>query len=109
MAPLYALESGCNIYTELSAGLDGCKVASAMSDTKREITHTLNAETFKKKLEETPPSAIVIDKVSRSSIGSVLLRIAKTEWPKQYYDETIWERKEYSFDDDPNVVTYFRL
>jgi len=110
MTPLYALESGCNIYTELSAGWMGCKVASVMSADKRDITHTLNAKTFKKMLGETPPSAIVIDKGDISPVGLVLLRIAKTEWPyEQHYDETIWERKEYEFPPDPNLVAYFRL
>lgn len=105
LAPLYALESGCDIYPELSAGWDGCKIASTMSASKRKITNTLDAEAFREMLKETPPSAIVIDRISRSSVGLVFLRIAKTEWPEQDYDESIWERKEYPFD----IVAYFGL
>lgn len=108
LAPLYALESGCNIYLELASGWDGCKIASALSDSKREITNTLNVETFKNMLEERPSSGIVIDIDPRfedvSSVGLVLLRIAKTKWPEQEYDESVWERKEYSF----GLVAYFR-
>ena len=105
LAPLYALESGCDIYPELSAGWDGCAIASTMSASKRKITNTLDAEAFKEMLKETPPSAILIDRISTSSVGLVVLRIAKTEWPEQDYDESIWEQKEYPFD----IVAYFGL
>jgi len=109
LAPLYALESGCDIYPELSAGWDGCKIASAMSDSKREITNTLSPKTFKKMLEEKPPSGVVINidprKEPVSRIGLVLLRTAKTQWPEQDYNKSVWERKAYSYD----VVTYFKL
>jgi len=109
MTPLYALEGGCDIYPELSAGWMGCNIASHMSDSKREATNTLDADKFKEMLVERPPSAVVIDRMSSSSVGLVFLRIAKTEWPEQDYDESIWERKEYPFEDDPNLVAYFRL
>ncbi len=109
LGPLYALESGCGIYPELSAGWEGCKIASIMSDSKRKITNTLNSETFKEMLKERPPSGIVIDidprKVQVPPIGLVLIRIAKTKWPIQGYDESVWERKEYPFD----IVAYFGL
>jgi hypothetical protein len=109
LSPLYALESGCNIYLELASGWDGCKIAGALSDSKREITNTLNPETFKEMLEERPPSGIVIhrdpSKEEVSGVGMVLFRIAKTKWPEQEYDEGVWERKEYSF----GLVAYFRL
>lgn len=109
LAPLYALESGCDIYPELSAGWDGCKIASALSASKREVTNTLDAKTFKEMLKETPPSAIVIEGVPTFPVGLVLLRIAKTQWPEQDYDKTIWERIEFSYNSDPNLVAYFRL
>jgi len=44
-------------------------------------------------------------KESVSRIGLVLLRTAKTQWPEQDYDKSVWERKTYSYD----VVSYFRL
>lgn len=109
LAPLYALESGCDIYSELSAGWEGCKIASALSASKREVTNTLDAEAFKEMLKETPPSVIVIEGVPAFSVGLVLLRIAKTRWPEQDYDKTIWERKDLSYHSDPNLVVYFRL
>ena len=109
MTPLYALEGGCDIYPELSAGWMGCNIACQMSAPKREATNTLDADKFKEMLAERPPSAIVIDRTSSSSVGLVFLRIAKTEWPEQHYDKSMWERKEYLFEDDPNLVAYFRL
>ena len=109
LSPLYALESGCDIYLELASGWDGCKIASVLSDSKREITNTLNPKTFKEMLEERPPSAAVINidptKEQVSRIGLVLIRIGKTKWPEQEYDKSMWERKEYPF----AVVTYVRL
>ena len=109
LAPLYALESGCDIYLELASGWDGCKIASILPASKREITNTLNPETFKEMLEKRPPSAAVINidpnKESVSRIGLVLIRIGKTKWPEQEYDKSMWERKAYPF----AVVTYVRL
>lgn len=109
LGPLYALESGCDIYPELSSGWEGCKIANALSASKREATHTLNAKAFKEMLGERPPSCIIINRDPRNEqvtrIGMVLLRIAKTKWPEQGYDESIWERKEYPLD----IVAYFRL
>lgn len=108
MTPLYALEGGCDIYPELSAGWMGCNIACQMPTAKREATNTLDADRFKEMLEERPPSAIVIDRISTSSVGLVFLRIAKTDFPEQHYDKTVWERKEYPFVEDPNLVAYFR-
>ncbi len=109
LGPLYALESGCDIYPELSSGWEGCKIASTLSASKRKITNTLNAETFKEMLKERPPSGIIIDRDPRNEqiprIGVVLIRIAKTKWPIQGYNKSIWERKEYPFD----IVAYFGL
>jgi hypothetical protein len=108
LAPLYALESGCDIYPELSSGWDGCKISSALSDSKREVTNTLSPKTFRKMLEERPPSGIVINidprKEPVSRIGLELIWIAKTKWPEPEYDKSMWERTEYPFD----LVVYVR-
>jgi hypothetical protein len=109
LMPLYALEGGCNIYTELSAGWMGCSIASSMPASKRKATNTLNGDTFKELLKEAPPSAVVIKRISKSAMGLVLLRIAKTDWPKQHYDKTVWERIEYTLPNEPNLVAYFGL
>ena len=76
-----------------------------MSESKREITNTVNEETFKEILAKKPPCVVVIDEKPLFPMGFVILRIAKTNWPEQDYDETVWERKEYPFD----VVIYFKL
>jgi hypothetical protein len=117
LSPLYALEGGCHVYAELCPGRSGCELANVMSGDSRDITRTLNVETFKRMLEETPPSGIIIDQVSRSGMGLALIHIAKTGWPdEQYYDKTLWERKEYRFSREytldktfPSpIVAYFR-
>ena len=110
LAPLYALESGCDIYPELSAGWDGCKIASILPASKREITNTLSPKALKKLIEQRPPSGIILSidptKEEVPSIGVVLLRIAKTRWPEQEYDENVWERKDHDFF---KVISYHRL
>jgi hypothetical protein len=104
--PLFALESGCEIYPELSSGWDGCKIANALPSFKREITRTLNTKAFKEMLEERPPSAVIVDRKPTFPVGLAILRIAKTRWPEQEYDENIWERIKYDFD---VVVYYYKL
>ena len=110
LMPLYALESGCDIYLELASGWYGCEIASALPASKREITNTLSPRTFRKMIEQRPPSGVLIninpkeERVSR--IGLVLLRIAKTRWPDQEYDENVWERIEHEF---LGVVSYHKL
>jgi hypothetical protein len=110
LVPLYALESGCNIYLELSSGWEGCEIASALPVSKREITNTLSPGTFRKMIKQRPPSGVVIDintkKEEVSRLGLVLLRIAKTRWPDQEYDENVWERIDHDFF---SVISYHRL
>jgi len=59
-APLLALEGGCDIYTELSAGAIIYRIADSMPAEDRRITHTAGAETLAETLEKNPPSAVIL-------------------------------------------------
>jgi hypothetical protein len=60
LAPLYALEGGCDIYTELSAGPFVYRVADRLSAWNRDITHTVGSRTIGRLIEKSPPSALII-------------------------------------------------
>jgi hypothetical protein len=59
LAPLYALEGGCEIYSQLSAGSFVYRVAELMSDGELKATNTVGPKTLKKMIEKSPPSAIL--------------------------------------------------
>jgi len=60
LAPLYALEGGCDIYTEFSAGPFAYRVADYLSPSDRRLTHTVGLRNLKELLEKSPPSAVVL-------------------------------------------------
>jgi hypothetical protein len=60
LAPLYALEGGCDIYTEFSAGSFVYRVADFMSPADRAVTHSVGPETLGGLLKKTPPSAVIL-------------------------------------------------
>jgi len=59
-APLLALEGGCDIYTELSAGAIIYRIADSLPAKDRRITHTAGVETISETLEKNPPSAVIL-------------------------------------------------
>jgi len=61
LGPLIALEGGCDIYTELSAGAIIYRIADSLSSEERQITHTAGVETLAEILEKNPPSAVILD------------------------------------------------
>ncbi|MFC1676692.1 ArnT family glycosyltransferase [Planctomycetota bacterium] len=103
LLPIYALEAGRNIYTELAAGPFAYKVASAMSPDQIDTANIITPKKLKQQLHDSPPSIVILSSPSRD-IEFVLLRIAKTKWPEQDYDEQLWERKEY----DIGFTVYIR-
>ncbi len=60
LAPLFALEGGCNIYSELSAGAIVYRIADRLSPWNRDITHTVGPKELDKLIEKSPPSAVVL-------------------------------------------------
>ncbi|MBW7990356.1 MAG: hypothetical protein FVQ84_10130 [Planctomycetes bacterium] len=96
LAPLLALEGGCDIYTELSCGAIIYRAADSMSPSERSVTHTVGPKTLGELLEKTPPSAVILN-VERG-------KLAFLEAPLQAVVKPDWERKVY----ENGFVAYFK-
>ncbi|MCK4292690.1 MAG: hypothetical protein KAY65_05800 [Planctomycetes bacterium] len=96
LGPLFALEGGCDIYAELSAGAIIYRIGDLMTPADRAVTHTVGAQTLKEMVQGSPPSAVIL----RVETG----RLAFLEGPLTEAIERDWERKVY--EDGP--VVYFR-
>jgi len=96
LAPLYALEGGCDIYTEFSAGPFVYRVADYLSPSDRHLTHTIGLENLKELIEKSPPSALIL-RVEPKFLEVPLFRAAKPN------SET-WEAKIY----ENGPIVYFR-
>ena len=96
LAPLLALEGGCDIYTELSCGAIIYRIADSMSASQRSITHTAGLKTLGELLEKSPPSAVILN-VERG-------KLALLEIPLQAVVEPDWERVAYN----NSFVAYFK-
>jgi hypothetical protein len=97
LAPLYALEGGCDIYTEFSAGSFVYRVADFMSPADRAVTHSVGPETLGGLLKKTPPSAVILG-VEMDILEEPLLKAAIQP------DIGNWKRKVY----ENGPIVYFR-
>jgi hypothetical protein len=94
LAPLLALEGGCDIYPELSAGAIIYRIADSLPAEDRRITHTAGPETLAETLEKNPPSAVILG-----------VEMGRLEEP--IYKSVVtpdWEIKDY----ENGPVVYFR-
>jgi hypothetical protein len=92
LAPLFALEGGCNIYTELSAGSIIYRVADSMSPDDRAITHTVGPKTLQTLLGDLPPSAVIVGVEPKyfSFLEEPLLESAvKPDWERKVYENGV--------------------
>lgn len=94
LAPLLALEGGCDIYPELSAGAIIYRIADSLSDEQRRLTHTAGIETLAESLKKNPPSAVIVGVEMERLEKPIYESIVKSDW----------ERKDYK--DGP--IVYFR-
>jgi len=88
LAPLLALEDGCDIYTELSAGSIIYRIADLLPPDDRRITHTAGPRTIAPILEKNPPSAVILglERGKLSSLEDHLREIVKPDWQRKTYD-----------------------
>lgn len=85
LAPLYAIEGGCQCYTEFSAGPFVYRVADYMSNRNLDITHTAGPRTLRKLVEESPPSAVILG-VEPEFLETPLFEAAvKANWERRTY------------------------
>jgi hypothetical protein len=86
LAPLYAIEGGCQCYTEFSAGPFVYRVADYMSSWNLDITHTAGPRTLKKLVEKSPPSAVILG-VEPEFLEEALFRaVVKADWERRTYE-----------------------
>jgi hypothetical protein len=95
LAPLFALEGGCDIYTELSCGSIVYRIGDRLSAWNRDITHTAGPKDLAEMVEKEPPSAVIVNVEMMRFLEEDLIKTAvKPEW----------ERKDYEY----GPVVYFR-
>jgi hypothetical protein len=86
LAPLFALEGGCEIYTELSCGSIIYRVGDRLSDWNREITHTVGSRDLAKLVEKSPPSAVIV-RVELEFLEEDLIKaVVKSDWERKVYE-----------------------
>jgi hypothetical protein len=88
LAPLYALEGGCSIYTEFSAGPFVYRVANTLSPAERQLTHTVGSEMLAGLVGSCPPSALLVGMEHRTLDMSLFEAVSPEpqSWEKKTYD-----------------------
>jgi hypothetical protein len=86
LAPLLALEGGCNIYTELSCGAIIYRTGDNLSTTERDITHTIGPNSLGELLEKSPPSAVILGIEMRMLEESIFKSAVKSDWERKVYE-----------------------
>jgi len=86
LAPLLAIEGGCDIYNELSCGAIIYRIADSMSTSERHLTHTAGPKTLGKLLEESPPSAVILGVEMRRLEEPIFESVVKPDWQRKLYE-----------------------
>ena len=86
LAPLLALEGGCDIYTELSAGAIIYRIADTLPAEDRRITHTAGPETLAESLEKNPPSAVILGVEMGRLEEPIYESVVKPDWERKDYE-----------------------
>ncbi len=89
LAPLYAIEGGCQCYTEFSAGPFVYRVADYMSNRNLDITHTAGPRTLKKLVEKSPPSAVILGVEPEFLEAALFGTAVKADWERRTYENGI--------------------
>lgn len=96
LAPLYALEGGCDIYDEFSSGPFVYRVAERLSPADRRLVNTISPENLEELIEKSPPSAMVL------GIEAKIFEVAFFQTAATNPDR--WESKVY----EKGPIVYFR-
>lgn len=87
LTPLLALEGGCEIYTELSAGGIIYRIGDSLTPEEREVTHTVGPKGLPKLLEGKPPSAVILGEEMQRLETPIYESVVKGDWKKQNYQD----------------------
>jgi hypothetical protein len=87
-APLFALEGGCEIYPEFSAGTFIYRIADLMSEQQRQITNTVGRKNIANIVKQSPPSAIIvgIEPPYFSFLEKPLESLVGFDWKRDVYE-----------------------
>ncbi len=86
LAPLYALEGGCDIYTQFSSGPFVYRIADRLSAWNLDLTHTAGPGTLKKLLEKSPPSAVIVGVEPQFLEAPLFQTAVKPDWHRHIYN-----------------------
>ena len=87
LAPLWALEGGCKIYNELSAGPFVYRIADFMTHTEREVTSTVAPSTIAELIEKSPPAAVILGTEPKFIEKSLFNTLTRLDCKEHLYDE----------------------
>lgn len=88
LAPLYALEGGCEIYPQFSAGAFVYRVADFMTEKERKITNTIGPGTLSGLIEKSAPSAVFLGTETEffQELEQSLRTAAALDWEKHSFE-----------------------
>jgi len=89
LSPLYALEGGCLIYPELSAGPFVYRIGDFLTAEERHITNTMGAEMLEEILSKSAPSAVIVGGEMEILEADLYKTAVKPNWQKSVYDNGI--------------------
>jgi hypothetical protein len=86
LAPLFAIEGGCEIYTELSCGAIVYRIGDRLSAWNRDITNTAGPSDLAELVDKEPPSAVIINVEGMKFLEEDLIKTAvKPHWETKVY------------------------
>ncbi len=88
IAPLFAVEGGCEIYPELSAGAFTYRIGNLMSEAERRMTRTAGPDMLGRLAEQSLPSAIIVgaEPPYFAGLEEPLESLAGSDWKKKVYE-----------------------
>jgi hypothetical protein len=86
LAPLFALEGGCDIYTELSCGSIVYRIGDRLSAWNRDATHTAGSRDLAELLDKEPPSAVIINVEMKHLEEDLIKTAVKPDWDRKVYE-----------------------
>jgi len=89
LGPLFALEGGSDIYTELSAGPFVYRVADFMSDSARASSKSAGPETIWELVESRPPKAVILGLEPSFLEAPLYHSVVESDWVRVAYPEGV--------------------
>ncbi len=96
LGPLFALEGGCEIYPELSAGAIIYRIADRLSPEQRAITHTVGPKTLGEMTAKSPSLLVIVRVEQMEALEAPLYEAAVgDDWQRENYENgpiVYWKR-----------------